>query len=151
MSVAPIQVGKPGQELSALCATWAAVWGFEIPEPFDVAYSRRMTRSLGLAYPTRNRIRLAAWLVGAPTEFRDEVLCHELAHLAVHHMHGPRCRPHGAEWRAFITAAGYSPRHAIPVEDLPDVPGKPTGKPTRRRGRRRRQGRTVWSRLLGKR
>jgi SprT protein len=37
------------------------------------------------------------------------VLCHELAHLAVHRLHGRSAKPHGPEWRALMQAAGYPP------------------------------------------
>ena len=41
-----------------------------------------MTRSLGRCYPERRLIRLALSLNDAPRALFEEVLCHELAHLA---------------------------------------------------------------------
>ena len=38
-----------------------------------------------------------------------EVLCHELAHVAVVFLHGPKAKAHGPEWRALVEMAGYRP------------------------------------------
>jgi predicted SprT family Zn-dependent metalloprotease len=37
-----------------------------------------------------------------------EVLCHELAHLAVYRLHGGSARPHGPEWRQLMAAVGVA-------------------------------------------
>jgi SprT protein len=40
-----------------------------------------------------------------------EVLCHEAAHVAAYELYGAKARPHGSEWAALVTAAGFRPRH----------------------------------------
>ena len=39
----------------------------------------------------------------------EEILCHELAHVAVDFVHGTRAKVHGPEWRRLVDAAGYRP------------------------------------------
>ena len=63
----------------------------------------------------------------APDGLLQEVLCHEMAHLAARELHGRNVRPHGPEWKALMTSAGFEPRTRLP---------SPNGAP--RPGRRRR-------------
>ncbi|MBW2278311.1 MAG: SprT-like domain-containing protein, partial [Deltaproteobacteria bacterium] len=89
---------------------WCRLWGVEaLAEEARVELSSRMTHSLGRAYCDRNLVRLAARLEQGPREFLEEVLCHELAHLAAARRSGRRVKPHGAEWKALMRAAGYPP------------------------------------------
>jgi predicted SprT family Zn-dependent metalloprotease len=52
---------------------------------------------------------LASWLARGDQHLRLEVLCHELAHIALHERHGRHARAHGKEWAALVRAAGFSP------------------------------------------
>ena len=74
-----------------------------------------MTRSLGVCYPRRGTVRLAAYLQKAERPFVEEVLCHEMAHLAARELYGDRIRPHGREWKRLMEAAGYVPRTRLAV------------------------------------
>ncbi|MEN8163419.1 MAG: SprT-like domain-containing protein [Acidobacteriota bacterium] len=103
----------------------------------EMRLSTRMTRTIGSANPARNRITLAAWLFNQPQEIIDEVLCHEAAHLVVHHLHGPGLRPHGREWQALMRWAGVAPRVRIPLPNPPPLPK------IRRRRRRTTLGRAA--------
>ncbi|RLE28231.1 MAG: hypothetical protein DRJ65_00400 [Acidobacteria bacterium] len=108
-------------------------WRLEKLAPeIEIRLSTRMTRTIGSANPVKNRISLAVWLFDQPQAIIDEVLCHEAAHLAVHHLHGPGLRPHGREWQALMRLAGLTPRVRIP---LPNPP--PVARPRRRRRRSR--------------
>jgi predicted SprT family Zn-dependent metalloprotease len=78
-----------------------------------VEISRRMTSTLGRVFPQRNLIRVNAELEGSG-DLLLEVLCHEFAHLVVHTLHGRSVKPHGPEWSALVTRAGYPPRTAVP-------------------------------------
>ena len=40
---------------------------------------------------------------------RKEVLCHELAHVAVEYLYGKQSQPHGSEWRKLMESAGFVP------------------------------------------
>ena len=57
---------------------------------------------------------------GRPT-LLEEVLCHELAHAAVHRLHGRRAKPHGPEWKALMVKAGHEPRVRV-LENDPRLP-----------------------------
>jgi len=48
-----------------------------------------------------------------------EVVCHEAAHVAVHLLHGSKVRPHGAEWKCLVAAAGYAPTTRMDPRNLP--------------------------------
>lgn len=38
--------------------------------------------------------------------FLDRTVPHEVAHIVAHRLHGPRIRPHGAEWKAIMALFG---------------------------------------------
>lgn len=44
---------------------------------------------------------------------RAEILCHELAHSAAIRIYGQEVSPHGPEWKALVTAAGYLPSSTL--------------------------------------
>jgi len=135
-------------DLSVPVAAWAQVWDLPgLESRLRVSFSTRMWRSLGRCQPERRVIRLAAWLRAAPAALLAEVLCHEVAHVAVHELHGRSCRPHGAEWKALMRAAGFQARARIPAAVLP-----PTGRPqAARRSRRTRVRRRMRARRGGRR
>lgn len=47
------------------------------------------------------------------TKCQDEILCHELAHVAALLIHGSGISSHGPEWHALVKAAGYSPSSVL--------------------------------------
>lgn len=97
--------------LRRLLASWATLWDTPgLEDDLTVAFSARLTRSLGRCRPATGRITLRAELRGGPPERLAEVLCHEAAHVAVFQKHGREARPHGPEWRALVAAAGFEPR-----------------------------------------
>ena len=71
-----------------------------------------MTRSLGVCYPRRGTVRLAAYLQTAERPLVEEVLCHEMAHLAARELHGDRVRPHGREWKTLDGSRRLCPQNA---------------------------------------
>ena len=84
-------------------------------------WSSRLTRSLGRAYPARMLVRLSLLLQRPPySSVFEEVLCHEVAHLAVHTLHGSQVATHGAEWKQLLKLAGYEPRRGLFIEHLAD-------------------------------
>jgi len=93
-----------------------ARWGLEhLAQKIVVEYSPRLRRSLGRTRVDDRRVRLNVELVDADPALRAEVLCHELAHIAVHEIHGCDTKPHGPEWRELVTRAGYDPATRIAV------------------------------------
>ena len=88
-------------ELSLSSARWTRIWGVpELERRSSIEWSRRMTRSLGVCYPRRDTVRLAAYLQKAERPFVEEVLCHEMAHLAARELYGDRIRPTAASGNA---------------------------------------------------
>jgi hypothetical protein len=89
---------------------WCHLWGVEELAPeITVEFSSRMTRSLGRCYPDRKLIRIAQFVREDSDALVQEVLCHEAAHIAAHHLYGSSIRPHGPEWRALMQEAGFPP------------------------------------------
>jgi len=77
---------------------------------------------LGLCTPAQTRLRIASFLLEAPSSLLNEVLCHEAAHAAVYELHGRHVRPHGSEWKDLMKLAGYIPRVRIPADELEALP-----------------------------
>ncbi len=84
--------------LIALCARYRLT-----PAP-RLEWSQRMVKTLGFAYPTRNVIRLSAWL---DPEQAQSTLRHELAHIAAA-KDGAK-RPHGSQWQRWAKELGAPP------------------------------------------
>ncbi len=114
---------------------WEEVWGLPgLLDSVTVEFSTRMRVSLGLCRPAQGRIRLAVSLLnggadpgtgGLPasdvrSSLLEEVLCHELAHVAVHRLYGPRAKPHGPEWKSLLVKAGLSGKLVITKLPPPD-------------------------------
>ncbi len=117
---------------------WAEAWGVPgLESRLSVYFSTRMSRSLGRCHPERKLIRLASWLREAPDVLLAEVLCHEVAHVAVHELHGRDCRPHGIEWKTLMRTAGYQARTRIPENQLPPMGRRVANSGRKRRGSRR--------------
>ena len=107
---------------------WEEAWGIpDLLESVSIEFSTRFRTSLGLCRPAQGRIRLAEGLRNGDAHLLEEVLCHELAHVAVYRLHGRRARPHGGEWKELVSRAGYEPRTKIRRTDprLPPETKKP--------------------------
>ncbi len=112
---------------------WLETWNTPgLAAQTRIEISSRLTRSLGRCYPDKRLIRIASHLEAAPDRLLQEVLCHEMAHLAARELHGRNVRPHGPEWKALMTSAGFEPRTRLP---------SPNGTP---QGRKRRGASTVY-------
>ena len=97
-------------------------WLSELGGSYQVDYSSRLRSSLGRCLPEQGRIRLHTRLQGDLSHLQEEVLCHELAHLAVFRRYGRTVRPHGPEWAALVREAGFSPRRVVVVSPEPCAP-----------------------------
>ena len=95
-----------------------------------IEWSPRLTRSLGRCYPDKRLIRIASYLESAPDGLLQEVLCHEMAHLAARELNGRNVRPHGPEWKTLTTSAGYEPRTRLPSLNGAPRPGRRRRAPT---------------------
>jgi predicted SprT family Zn-dependent metalloprotease len=91
------------------------VWDLpDLGNTVDIRFSRRLHRSLARCRPGEGRITLNSDLQAATPDRFAEVLCHELAHVAVHRLHGDLARPHGPEWRGLVELAGFEPEVRAP-------------------------------------
>ncbi len=89
---------------------WERTWNAPgLAGAVSVRFSSRLRRSWGRASPQRGQVALHAGLAASPAKFLEEVLCHEVAHVAVFLVHGRRARPHGVEWKQLVNQAGFSP------------------------------------------
>jgi predicted SprT family Zn-dependent metalloprotease len=131
-SMTPTGGGMIEMTIRSLLRDCGARWGLRgFAESVRVEWGRGFRRSLGRVHLERRLVRLSPELAVAPIAVLLEVLCHEIAHLAVRDLHGGRCRPHGPEWMALVRAAGFEPRRRMPWA----APSPPS----RRVAKRRRQ------------
>lgn len=92
-------------------SSWLRVWRIPRPGAIEVVANPRLRRSRARWIPALRRIELRPDVAAGPRQLMLEALCHEAAHAAVF-LIAPAARPHGAEWRAFVEAAGFTPRVA---------------------------------------
>lgn len=85
----------------------------DLADRVEVTFSSRLTRRLARALPERGEIRLGTEMKHAAPRLLREVICHELAHIAVYLRHGRRPKPHGREWQALIERAGLTPHASL--------------------------------------
>ena len=132
-------------DLRAKSQGWCAAWGVApLAHQAQIAYSTRQRTSLGRAHYEGERILLNAVLRDpALRPLLEEVLCHELAHLAARRLHGPGIRPHGKDWKALLRSAGHCARVTVPSAELPPIR-------SRRRRRRRVASGSISQVLLAK-
>ena len=96
-------------------ASWAESWSLpDLPDQVTIEISGRLRTSIGLCYPERSLIRLHPVVRELEESVFLEILCHELAHVAVHRHFGRGCKPHGREWAALVEAAGHNARARLP-------------------------------------
>jgi len=111
---ADIPISRSPSDLMGLALRFFELWNVGAAvRPFVVTSSRRLTQSVARTYPERAVIRVCHRLLADYTHLVPEVICHESAHLAVYWKHGPHARPHGPEWAALITVAGFEPRRKL--------------------------------------
>jgi len=113
---------------------WEEVWGVPgLMDALTIEFSSRFRTSLGLCRPAQGRIRLAVGLLDAEGpavgggSLLEEVLCHELAHVAVHRLHGREAKPHGPEWKRLVREAGFEPRLRIQNKEVHGTSQGPEG------------------------
>jgi hypothetical protein len=91
-------------------AGWTEAWGLPgLERTVALVESPRLRVALARCDVKRRQIRVHPELSRQPAALRAAVLCHELAHIAAHQLHGAAIRPHGSEWRALMVTAGFPP------------------------------------------
>jgi len=84
-----------------------------LPARLILVVGQRLERSLGRCYPERGLVRIARFALDLPAQLREEIICHEAAHLVAFERHGRGHRPHGAEWKGLMRSLGLTPRVRI--------------------------------------
>lgn len=93
----------------------------------------------GQAFPGKHHIRLNGQLLNENVEeFIEQTVGHEWAHLVAIHLHGPKIRAHGPEWKNVMVKMGLDPARChtyntnnartVKPRSMPKV--KPMFKPT---------------------
>lgn len=101
----PLNETPAASVLETLLADLCHQYGL-MPVP-KLEWSKRMVKTLGLAYPKKNVIRLSAWL---DPEQAESTLRHELAHIATG-KDGAK-HPHGPQWKRWAIELGTPPVRA---------------------------------------
>ena len=107
-------------DLDERLAAWSSIWQLpDLTRGLEIQVSSRLRRSLGRCDPRRGIVRLNPALLETPEQWLIETLCHEVAHVAAFRLHGPKIRPHGKEWAALMTAAGFKPQARVLERTMP--------------------------------
>jgi predicted SprT family Zn-dependent metalloprotease len=88
---------------------WASIW--RIPELQNVGnlqFNPRLTRTVARWVLATRCLEVGPRFFDADRN-QTAILCHEYAHAAAMLRFGLAVRPHGAEWRQFVQAAGFEP------------------------------------------
>jgi len=101
-------------QLLEIARAFFARWALPVQlNHLRIEYSYRMTASLARTYPRKTLIRLSSLLMCEYDDLLPQIICHEVAHLAVYLMHGSDARPHGPEWARLVAEAGFSPHRRL--------------------------------------
>jgi len=110
---------KTWNKIQAKSDEYFSLWGCpDLARSVVIQFSDRLKSSLGRARVDVRNVRLNSLLASANEQLLDEVLCHELAHIAIYERFGTSVKPHGPEWVALVRQAGFEPRlrHSIAGE-----------------------------------
>ena len=102
-----------------LIQKWASLWGLPgLPNSVHFHLSLRLKTALARCLPDQRLVRLNPVLLEASNRsLLPEVLCHELAHIAVHQLNGRRHSPHGPEWQSLVRTAGFEPQVRLALKN----------------------------------
>jgi len=97
-------------EIKSIVSRLCKLWSIEsIEDEITIEYSSRVTHSLGRTQPIKKVVRLNPVVSNSLSHHLEEVLCHELAHIATVNKYGESALPHGQEWQSLIRQAGFQP------------------------------------------
>lgn len=102
--------------------SFARIWGQPSVLRLRVRFNPRLTAAAARFLARDGIIELNLAVADLDARSRREVICHEAAHFVVWQRHGGAARPHGPEWAALVTLAGFEPRAARVRCGLPRRP-----------------------------
>lgn len=115
LSPSPTILRAIGRQIARLSNHWGCP---ALHGSVRVEFTDRLRASVARCDLKRGIIRLSsALLVPRNRLLLPEVLAHEVAHLAVHHLYGSKAEPHGKEWRQLMQAVGLEPRLRLRLPD----------------------------------
>ena len=103
-------------KIQAKSYEYFSLWGCsDLASSVAIEFSGRLKSSLGRTRVDLHKVSLNPLLSSANEQLLDEVLCHELAHIAIYERFGASVKPHGPEWTALVRQAGFEPRLRLSV------------------------------------
>ncbi|MDW6001919.1 SprT family zinc-dependent metalloprotease [Vibrio mangrovi] len=122
MTVSPELQTQINTQIQA-CITRASRYFDQHFPPPSLSYKLR-GKAAGKAYLHQWEIRLnPVLLIENQTEFLQQVIPHEIAHLLVHRLYG-RVRPHGPEWQSVMTQVFHLNPQTTHQFDIRSVAGQ---------------------------
>lgn len=103
---------------------WVKNWGelWEVPgieKRIQINFNSRLKSSLGSSNIREGLISLNLILKQQDRQKLLEVVCHEVAHVAVFEIYGENSKPHGSEWQRLMNIAGFKPSTLICINKQP--------------------------------
>ena len=88
----------------------ARIWGHTGVQQLRFRFNRRLTTTVARLRVSDGIVEFNPSVAQLAVRDRREVICHEAAHFVVWQRHGRSARPHGPEWAALVTLAGFEPK-----------------------------------------
>lgn len=109
-----VQLRRALQESIARCAE---LWSRPtLSETISTRFSARLSKSWARTNLSTRTITLSVALRNDAARL-EEVLCHELAHIAAHDSVGRQEGPHGPTWKQLVRIGGFEPRLRLAYGD----------------------------------
>jgi SprT protein len=106
-----LQQKQVSERIQTKSDEYFSLWGCSyLASSVAIQFSGRLKSSLGRTRVDVHKVSLNPLLTSANEKLLDEVLCHELAHIAIYERFGASVKPHGPEWTALVRQAGFEPR-----------------------------------------
>ncbi len=103
--------------LNESIARYAELWSRpDLGETVSTRFSTRLSKSWARTNLETRTITLATTLRSDLSRL-EEVLCHELAHIAAHDSVGHEEGPHGPTWKQLVRIGGFEPRLRLACGD----------------------------------
>jgi predicted SprT family Zn-dependent metalloprotease len=86
------------------------LWAEPHLRSLGIQVNRRLRTTIARCVASKGVIEISPSVERRTTRSQREIVCHEAAHYVVWRRYGKAARPHGAEWAALVTVAGFEAR-----------------------------------------